>query len=730
MSLQRSPYAALRWWLAFAAVLVAAPLCFSQSASISLLSQIATAMLLALSYNLLLGQGGMLSFGHAVYAGLGGYATIHMLNLLSRSVEGGPGWLSAFAWLPAPLQICLLPLAGGLAAAAVALLFGFIAARRAGMVFSMITLGIAELVAAGVTMFPDWFGGEGGLSGNRVYGSPLWGVDFSTPLQLYYLIAAWLFAAALAMYGFMSTPLGRLLNAVRDNPQRVEFIGYDPRRVRYLAQIAAALFAGMAGALAALNFEIVSPENVGPLQSAGILLFTFIGGTAFFYGPMLGALIGVLFSVQLARYSSAWQLYLGLFFIVIVLRAPGGVASLLQTARLRVAGSIAQGRRERWQAAASMLVWLAAALLAMAGLVLLVELATQRAAGSAYDSTVHLGRMQFDSDAAWPWWLGVLLAGAGGFCLHLRTGKDRTPDTAEGAAAAWPVPHGPAGAVIATATATVLPVHKEVAGISAIAEISAVAEAGTTANRVPALVLSGVNKRYGHARIVTDCNLQVKAGLRYAIIGPNGAGKSTLLDLVSGRSHCDSGSIVLFGREVRRLAPARIHRRGLSRSFQITSLFPALSVFDNLRCATLWSLGYRYTFWRRLRTLRDANNRTRQLLQQLGLESQARLPAGSLTYAEQRMVEIGICIAGDADLLLLDEPTAGMDRTESAAMVALIRRVTAGKTLLMIEHDMQVVFELADMVAVMVDGSIVACDTPERIRNDPAVQRHYLAALP
>lgn len=722
MSLQRSPYGAWCWWLAFAAVLVAAPLFFSQSASISLLSQIATAMLLALSYNLLLGQGGMLSFGHAVYAGLGGYATIHMLNLLSRTVEDGPGWFSAFALLPAPLQICLLPLAGGLAAAAVALVFGFIAARRSGMVFSMITLGIAELVAAGVTMFPDWFGGEGGLSGNRVYGAPLWGVDFSTPLQLYYLIAAWLFAAALAMYGLMSTPLGRLLNAVRDNPQRVEFIGYDPRRVRYLAQIAAALFAGMAGALAALNFEIVSPENVGPLQSAGILLFTFIGGTAFFYGPMLGALIGVLFSVQLARHSSAWQLYLGLFFILIVLRAPGGVAGLLQTARLRAAGWFAQGRHGRWRAAASMLAWLAAALLAMAGLVLLVELATQRAAGSAYDSTVHLGRMQFDSGAAWPWWLGVLLAGAGGYCLRLLTGKDRAPDATT-------------ATTTAPTTGTVNPVQKvagnsTVAGISAEVETKMETETGAAEQAVPALVLTDVNKRYGHARIVTDLNLQVKAGLRYAIIGPNGAGKSTLLDLVSGRTHCDSGSIVLFGREVRRLTPARIHRRGLSRSFQITSLFPALSVFDNLRCATLWSLGYRYTYWRRLRTLRDVNSRTRHLLRQLGLEAQAQLPAGSLTYAEQRMVEIGICIAGDGDLLLLDEPTAGMDRMESAAMVALIRRVTAGKTLLMIEHDMQVVFELADMVAVMVDGSIVACDTPERIRNDPAVQRHYLAAMP
>lgn len=720
MSLQRSPYGAWCWWLAFAAVLVAAPLFFSQSASISLLSQIATAMLLALSYNLLLGQGGMLSFGHAVYAGLGGYATIHMLNLLSRTVGDGPGWLSAFALLPAPVQICLLPLAGGLAAAVVALVFGFIAARRSGMVFSMITLGIAELVAAGVTMFPDWFGGEGGLSGNRVYGAPLWGVDFSTPLQLYYLIAAWLFAAALAMYGLMLTPLGRLLNAVRDNPQRVEFIGYDPRRVRYLAQIAAALFAGMAGALAALNFEIVSPENVGPLQSAGILLFTFIGGTAYFYGPMLGALIGVLFSVQLARHSSAWQLYLGLFFILIVLRAPGGVAGLLQTARLRAAKWFAQGTQGRWRAAASMLAWLAAALLAMAGLVLLVELATQRAAGSAYDSTVHLGSMQFDSGTAWPWWLGVLLAGAGGYCLRLRTGKDRAPDATT-------------ATTTAPTTATVTPVQK-VVGNSTVAAIGAEVETktktGAAEQAVPALMLSDVNKRYGHARIVTDLNLQVKAGLRYAIIGPNGAGKSTLLDLVSGRTHCDSGSIVLFGREVRRLTPAHIHRRGLSRSFQITSLFPALSVFDNLRCAALWSLGYRYTYWRRLRTLRDVNSRTRHLLRQLGLEAQAQLPAGSLTYAEQRMVEIGICIAGDGDLLLLDEPTAGMDRTESAAMVALIRRVTAGKTLLMIEHDMQVVFELADMVAVMVDGSIVACDTPERIRNDPAVQRHYLAAMP
>jgi branched-chain amino acid transport system ATP-binding protein len=247
-----------------------------------------------------------------------------------------------------------------------------------------------------------------------------------------------------------------------------------------------------------------------------------------------------------------------------------------------------------------------------------------------------------------------------------------------------------------------------------------------TSAAVPALALCDVRKGYRQADIINGCTLRVMPGQRCAIIGPNGAGKSTLLNLISGRDRCDSGSIALNGGDIVGLKPYQIHRRGLSRSFQISSLFHNLSAFENLRCALLWPLGYRYAFWRRLSGLRDANARAQALLQQLGLLHCADTPAGQLAYAQQRALELGISIAGGAEVILLDEPTAGMSRSESAAMVALIRSVTQGKTLLMIEHDMDVVFELADIVAVMVDGRVIACDSAARIRDDPQVRQLYL----
>ena len=242
----------------------------------------------------------------------------------------------------------------------------------------------------------------------------------------------------------------------------------------------------------------------------------------------------------------------------------------------------------------------------------------------------------------------------------------------------------------------------------------------------PALELCDVRKRYRQTDVINGCNLRVMPGQRCAIIGPNGAGKSTLLNLISGRDRCDSGSIALNGASIAGLKPYQIHRRGLSRSFQISSLFHNLSAFENLRCALLWRLGYRYAFWRRLSRLHDANAQAQELLLQLGLQDRADTLAGQLTYAQQRVLEIGIGIAGGADVILLDEPTAGMNRSESAAMVALIRRVTQGKTLLMIEHDMAVVFELADTIAVMIDGRVIACDSADRIRDDPQVRQLYL----
>ena len=241
-----------------------------------------------------------------------------------------------------------------------------------------------------------------------------------------------------------------------------------------------------------------------------------------------------------------------------------------------------------------------------------------------------------------------------------------------------------------------------------------------------ALELVDVTKRFGHAEIIRGASLNVAKGERCAIIGPNGAGKSTLFNLVSGRFGISGGDIRLNGSSIAGLAPYQISRRGLSRSFQISNLFDKLTVYENLRCAVLWSLGYRYSFWQRLNGLRDAHERADAVLEQIGLTRQRGVLAGVLTYAEQRALEIGITIAGGADVILLDEPTAGMSRSESDAAVELIRSVTAGKTLVMVEHDMSVVFGLADKIAVLVYGEVIACDTPENIRANAAVRAAYL----
>ena len=235
-----------------------------------------------------------------------------------------------------------------------------------------------------------------------------------------------------------------------------------------------------------------------------------------------------------------------------------------------------------------------------------------------------------------------------------------------------------------------------------------------------------MRKNFGSTEIIRGAELQVPRGERFALIGPNGAGKTTLFNLISGRFPASSGDILLNGETTRGLAPFEINRRGLSRSFQITNIFHRLSVYENLRCAVLWSLGYRYSFWNRLNGLKDAHQKADAVLEQTGLMARRNTLAGALPYAEQRALEIGITVAGGADVILLDEPTAGMSRSESDAAIELIRKVTQGKTLLMVEHDMGVVFGLADKIAVVVYGKVIACDTPAAIRANPAVQEAYL----
>jgi branched-chain amino acid transport system ATP-binding protein len=253
------------------------------------------------------------------------------------------------------------------------------------------------------------------------------------------------------------------------------------------------------------------------------------------------------------------------------------------------------------------------------------------------------------------------------------------------------------------------------------------ASTGTTMNATtPALELRDLRKSFGKTEIIRGANLVVQPGERVAIIGPNGAGKSTLFNLISGRFEPTSGDVLLAGQRINGKKPYEINRMGLSRSFQITNIFPKLSVFENLRCGVLWSLGYKYTLFRFLADLDDANERAEELMRQIHLDRKRDVLAMNLTYAEQRALEIGITIGGGAHVVLLDEPTAGMSKSETSRFIELIREVTVGKTLLTVEHDMGVVFGLADRIAVVVYGEVIAFDTPEAVRANPRVQEAYL----
>ena len=244
-----------------------------------------------------------------------------------------------------------------------------------------------------------------------------------------------------------------------------------------------------------------------------------------------------------------------------------------------------------------------------------------------------------------------------------------------------------------------------------------------------ALQLKDVHKSFGSTKIINGVSLEVRAGERHAIIGPNGAGKSTLYNLISGRFPVSSGQIFLGEAEITGLKPFQINRKGLSRSFQVTNIFHNLSVYENIRCAVLWPAGYRYSFWSRVGGLKEVRERAEETMQRIGLAKRRDVLAGVLTYAEQRALEIGITIAGGASVILLDEPTAGMSRTETAQAVQLIRDMTAGKTLVMVEHDMGVIFDLADRISVLVYGEIIATGAPAEIRANKAVQEAYLGTL-
>lgn len=385
-------------WAFTAVVMIALPLMLTQSFAISMLSQMGIAVIFALSYNMLLGQTGMLSFGHAVYFGLGAFFSAHALNMIGAGTLGIP--------------VTLLPLVGGVAGLAFGVVFGYVTTKHSGTPFAMISLGIAEMVAACSLMFPSFFGGEGGISTDRMVGEAVMGITYGQGRQVYYLIAGWCFVCMIAMFALTQTPLGRMANAVRDNAERARFVGYNPTRVRYTMLILSSFFAGIAGGLAVINYELVTAESLGVVASGNVLLMAFIGGVGHFFGPIIGAVLVTFLQSALSNYTLAWLLYFGLFFLVMILFAPGGIASLL--ALHKPAWDVGQLRR----LVPSYLAAAAATAVILAGLIALIEMIYQVETKKEQSGTVmNLFGMTFDASSAGPWIGSLATMAVGGVLL-------------------------------------------------------------------------------------------------------------------------------------------------------------------------------------------------------------------------------------------------------------------------------------------------------------------------
>lgn len=378
-------------WLGFAAVLLVAPQVFTSSLAISHLTQMSTGIILALAYNVLLGQSGMLSFGFAAFSGLGAFVSVHAMNFAGNGL----------IWLPLPL----IPIVGAITGLLFAALIGYVITRTSGVTFAMITLGVGQMIYASALMFPTFFGGEGGVSTDRVYGSPLFGLDFGPQIQVYYLVAIWLFISVIAMFYLTKTPLGRLLNGVRDNEERVAFIGFDPHFLRYMALMISGLFAGIGGALMGINFEVATDEILSLHESGAVLLFTFIGGTGTFIGPMIGAVIGVLLTKFLPDYTAGWQMYLGLVFMLVVVYAPGGISSLLKPS-VDVLRQVMAHRQY-----VAFLGLILSALAILVGSVTLIELMYHRATGTSDPLSFFGLSLNHQGIMAWMGGAAILLAG-------------------------------------------------------------------------------------------------------------------------------------------------------------------------------------------------------------------------------------------------------------------------------------------------------------------------------
>ncbi len=390
---------ALTPWIGLALAFVALPLVFRSGTSLTVMSLMGISIVFALSYNMLLGQTGMLSFGHAVYFGLGAYFTVHAMNAVVAAKM--------------PIPVFLMPLAGGLAGLAFAMLFGWVSTKRSGTAFAMISLGLAELVGSSSLILRSFFGGEEGVSANRTKLLRVFDLSFGPQAQVYYLIAAWCFICIVLMFAVTRTPFGRICNAVRDNPQRVQFIGYDPHVVRYIAFSISGLFAGIAGALASINFELANAALFSASQSGNVLLATFIGGAGNFFGPILGAILVTFLQNMLSDVTEVWQLYFGLMFIATVMYAPGGIAGLIMM------------HWPVWRAGALMtllpgyLMMLPPIALLATGAVLVIEMITHLGVKSAEGTVMHLAGMAFDAKSWQPWLVALFALGLGAIASRM-----------------------------------------------------------------------------------------------------------------------------------------------------------------------------------------------------------------------------------------------------------------------------------------------------------------------
>ncbi|GAB1266031.1 branched-chain amino acid ABC transporter permease [Aurantivibrio infirmus] len=385
-------------WICFIVVVLVAPLIFDSRAGVSILNDMAILIIFALSYNILLGQTGLLSFGHAVYFGLGGFVTVHMLNYVEEEIFS--------------IATPLVPLFGGLTGLFFAFIIGSFSTKRAGTVFAMISLGVGEMIAACALIFVAFFGGEGGVSGDRTYGPEWFGVMFTQEIEIYYVIAFWLILSTILMYLYTQTPVGRIANAVRDNPERAEFVGYNQQRVRYISFCISGLFAGIAGGLFAINYEILTEENLKLSESGTVLLMAYIGGLGFFIGPIVGAILLTLLSSVIGNYTELWMLYLGILFVVTVLYMPSGISGVI----MKHHQAFKIGRlKNLYRPYALIIVPFVVLILSAAGLMELISHARE-ATGDDYGMSLYF--IEFSSHSIMPWVVLIGLTLVSGFLVR------------------------------------------------------------------------------------------------------------------------------------------------------------------------------------------------------------------------------------------------------------------------------------------------------------------------